>query len=905
MRGRVTAAILFLILISSPAVPQCNLAPAYSAPFRASFLDVTIEGNDLWAATSYGVALYDRTIDPPKLSASIAVPGVTRVVRVAGGVAYAGSGSSVVLVRKSGNGLTLGASLDAGAVVNDLLFTPVAVYAATANGIVQIDLLDFHQMKLATSGANVTSLALNGTTLYAADSDKSVEVFSIDNASTPVKLGTIDALPRSTSVKFNNSRLYVSDGAQTAIFAGSGVQMTMLATVLAGTTSLAPLANDVAFAAGTDRVVRAIDFTTPSTPVDVFAQEIAPSSGTLNRIFALQRSGSRLYAAGGDLGLLTFDTTSFAAPFPIHSYNAAPSTSVAALGGSIYVSRSTGGIYEYRLSNSGALTEARHWGAGVYKLHDVADNGLLLSSSGNTATVWAVSSTTPGIAATITFPGAFQTAVLIGSKVYALIGATVWTADIANANPTPTAVALNGVRPQWMARAGSSLAVAQETAEETPRTAIYVYSGDVFTNPKTAFVDGVPPAGIAANGNTVALFTFLGLTLVDFNAGTQSVIPGSTSNVALPLGLAFTGNTLLELTDTAVLAWNTTTRTLKRRFVVPSPPIAVHGGTDAQLGLAAVATSNGVASILVSSSTPLPALFPTSTGNSYYDQLAIGGNRLLLFDNRNDVGDLFDLAAEPRWIASIRTPGMIDVAASDSGFFTLTSGGVVTAYSSDGAQLAQRTMNEGSDAQMLAINAVGGAPWVSLLKGCLSGGCSKVTVVLEPKSLVETARLGGGITDVTTSGATAFAITDLPSEIRAINIADPLHPSVIPSRATDGTRAPVSIAERSGTLYVLGDQLYSYSAASLDPTGAQLTFPNDPTASIRIAGDCALISGRLSTTQLYALPSLAPASTNGLPAPPLAAAIRNGAAFIVTDDSLEVWSATAPFAAPARRRPTR
>src|SRR6185369_17223842 len=62
MRGRV-AAILLLFLCSVPAFPQCNLSPVYSGQFRASILDVAADNNDLWAATSYGVALYDRTVD--------------------------------------------------------------------------------------------------------------------------------------------------------------------------------------------------------------------------------------------------------------------------------------------------------------------------------------------------------------------------------------------------------------------------------------------------------------------------------------------------------------------------------------------------------------------------------------------------------------------------------------------------------------------------------------------------------------------------------------------------------------------------------------------------------------------------------------------------------------------------
>ena len=69
----------------------CNIAPVLSDQFRSSIVDLAVDGNDLWAATSYGVAVYDRSVDPPRLVASLPVPGNTRLVRLGNGVAYAGS----------------------------------------------------------------------------------------------------------------------------------------------------------------------------------------------------------------------------------------------------------------------------------------------------------------------------------------------------------------------------------------------------------------------------------------------------------------------------------------------------------------------------------------------------------------------------------------------------------------------------------------------------------------------------------------------------------------------------------------------------------------------------------------------------------------------------------------------
>src|ERR1041385_4683264 len=245
MRGRVAAFpllyLFILSIVSISVVAQCNLAPVYSAQFRTTVLDITIDNNDLWAATSYGISIYDRSIDPPKLVASIAVPGVTRVVRVANGTIYAGSGSSIVLIRNR----QITKTIDAGGTVNDLLVTPLDIFAATSNGLVMIDLLDFHTQTLATSSANVTSLALSNTTLYAADGDDSVEKFSISGIVQGNGALAGSGVKSAQIVRINNNRVYVSDRIQkTAVFTDSG---TLLATDNTAFTAMAPLAGDTVY----------------------------------------------------------------------------------------------------------------------------------------------------------------------------------------------------------------------------------------------------------------------------------------------------------------------------------------------------------------------------------------------------------------------------------------------------------------------------------------------------------------------------------------------------------------------------------------------------------------------------------------------------------------------------------
>src|SRR5258708_12858582 len=105
MLGRAVVAISILLLLPAAAFPQCNLTQVASIPFRASYLDIAIDGNDLWAATSYGLSLYDRSVDPPVLVASLPLPGITRVVRATNGRAYAGSGSTLSIVTQTAKSL--------------------------------------------------------------------------------------------------------------------------------------------------------------------------------------------------------------------------------------------------------------------------------------------------------------------------------------------------------------------------------------------------------------------------------------------------------------------------------------------------------------------------------------------------------------------------------------------------------------------------------------------------------------------------------------------------------------------------------------------------------------------------------------------------------------------------------
>jgi hypothetical protein len=178
-----------------------------------------------------------------------------------------------------------------------------------------------------------------------------------------------------------------------------------------------------------------------------------------------------------------------------------------------------------------------------------------------------------------------------------------------------------------------------------------------------------------------------------------------------------------------------------------------------------------------------------------------------------------------------------------------------------------------------------------------------VTLVLDPTTLAQTDQLTGGVTDVTTVGTHAYALTDFPREIRVYDIANAAHPAQTASRTITDTNAPVSIAGDASTVYTLGEQLVSYTAAALVPVATQLdAFTGVAGANLfgdqRLRGQspCFLIAGR-NTNVLYAAssPSAWTAAVSfSAPSYVRSAAYAPGTFYLLTDHSLEVLS-TSPL----------
>jgi hypothetical protein len=907
MLGRVVLAVL-LLLIPVTAFPQCNLTQVASVPFRASYLDVAIDGNDLWAATSYGVSLYDRSVDPPVLIASLPLPGITHAVRVANGIAYAGSASTLFIVRKNGRALQLVRGIDAGGTINDLLLTPLDLYVATSNGLSQWDLLDPANPSktpalFLTSRANVQSLALSNSILFAADGDASVESFNISVPSIPTGVGALASLPGANAVAVNAGRLYVSDGQQTDIFTSidSGGNAVKLATDSFGGAAITGINSSAIFAAGADRQLRAFDLSSAAAPVELWRVQLNPSGGNVNRIGRIATAPNRLYVAGGDLGLLTYDTTSFTTPFPLRSYSTGAATSVVSFGTMVYVSRASGGITEFNQAPGGALTQARSWDSSNDIVRD-GGNNFLLTTTGAKASLWALTPALPTLVSSVTFRAPIASAVLAGTTGYFVLneaaGNTLWSADLAPVTVTAQQIATT-IKPSFIARSGSAFVLAELRGDDRVTTLSYFSLSDFTKTPVTISVPGIATGGVALSGSMAAVSTFTGVSLVGFASGTTTILPQSSGAIAR--SLAFAGTTLLEATDASLIVWNAQTRTLTKQFVLPAAPAAVHIAPDSTV--ADLATEDGITSIQLAATTRMPSLLFATNGNAYYKKLVAGSQRLYFFDGRNV--DIFTNTMQST--GAIRTPLVADVAASDTNVFTIQNNLTVTLYGREGNALATSTINQSSDLPP-SIASAGGAAWASIAINCQSSGCEGKTIVFDPKSaFAQTATMTGTVRDVVTSGTRAYVLTELPNEVRVVDISDPAHPSVLVSHATEGSLPPRAIAFANNTVYVLGEKLYAYSPTDLTKSADQLaSYVSDPASGVtyvdqhlRADGACIALTGRQFSPQfLSGSPSIAS------PAAGRFIATQPGTFYFLTDYSLEIWS-TKPLPAAARRRAAR
>ncbi|HVT02073.1 MAG TPA: hypothetical protein VHL58_01715 [Thermoanaerobaculia bacterium] len=882
---------------------QCTFQPISKGQYRSSALDVALDGNDLWVATSYGVALFDRSVDPPAPVTSLALPGTTTRIRPTGGpIVYASSGSSIYVLQKTKSSIVSLRSLDVGGLISDLLYQPPYLYVAATNGVTQVDLIQpenpFLGKRLPTSTGKASGLAILGSSLYAADGDSSVEVYTLQVPSFPQNIGTFPSLPRSSSVRSIGGDLVVSDGQQTQIFTGTGTQMTKVASVAAGASSLAAISDDRAFIAGNDRTLRAIDFRNPALLVTLFETSFAPTSGSVNRFGALASAPGHLYAAAGDAGLLTFDTSLFGSPDQVRSYQTSPGRSVFSFGDSLYVSVVAGGIQRFGQDSSGNLTDLGSWdSARVSTIHDGA-TGRLLTSAGSELRLWDLAPVTPVTLSTATFRGGVQSAVLVGTVAYAILSdQTLWRADLSQPTPaSPTQIQLAGSL-TGIARSGSAVSVASVNADAS--STIYVFrTGDLTSAPVTAPAEGAATSGVTMNGSVAVVSTFKGLTVFEYaGGGGTHVLPGS--NLGIARDLFILGNNLFVLGSTSLQIWDLTSATLQQTLSLPDDGVSLHGAGSS----IDVATESGVATIQYASPSRLPRLVPAATFNNYFKKVFVSGNQLFLFDGHSVERDLLSGSAAPAFMERLSLVGsVIDVVAIGSTIYVLDGLGKVTGYSFGGRNVGEYQMSEGDDAIALDLHSAAGGLYLSLSRGCSSGNCEKKTLVLDPRSGITLAStLTGLVVDISTNANRAYAIFDTPGELRVLNVTDPFHPVTVAARASEGNPVSVAFSVLRATVYTIGSKVFAYTEASLAPAGQILdTFTLDPSGrltyldqQLHIDGDCAVVTGRTFSPALYNVTGAAtwvPAGAMPTAAAAKSADLQNGFLYVLTDYSLEVWS---------------
>jgi hypothetical protein len=877
MRGRV-AILSFLFPLSSflfspsPVTAQCSWTPRLSVPFRTTALDVSVDGPYLWLATGYGVQLLQN--DGTRIAGSVALPGPTRVVRSDGrGNAYAGSGSRLYVLRGGAGGVSVVRSVDAGGTVNDILITGSYLFVATSNGLAHFDIIDpatpiRTSVVLPTSSPNVTSLAAAGTRLYAADGDTSLEVYTISIPSVPQRTGELATLRAASVHAAPDGTLFVSDalGLNSDVFANG---TTRTARLPVGTNAFAAATNNVHFTAGPDRTVRAIDFTSTSTVKERFEYQLAATAGTDNAIHAMVRSGNKLYVAAGDIGLAVFDTGSVAPPYPVVAYRSGATTSAAISGDRAWFADSAGNVLEQRIDASGiALTAERTWSGGTH-VHDVSGT-TLLTSTGTKATLWSLTPATPTGTET-TFPAAIRTAAIAANNtVVALLqDGTVWAG----------AQQLTLPRIAFMGYQAGTIVFVELRVDGT--SVIHRYGSE-----ETYTVNGTAIGGVAVDASHAAVFTFAGVNVVDFAGGAVHVLPDS--HRVIPQQLAFAGEHVLLLDKRTLYVFGNAG--LVRQQPLPADAVML----AARPGVAVLATNEGTLAASYLGEQPSPSI---AFGSSFYTKLAAAGDRTYLL-----AGDTIDIFSDTtHFEKNLRVAGLVDLAATSDALFTLTATGSVTAHSKHGVAYAQLTLDEGSDAQMLAIRTAGNAVWVSLSKGCLTGGCQKKTLVLDPASLAITATMTGGVMDVVTSGTRAYALVDLPAEVRVLDIADPLHPAQVIAAVAPATAT--SLAAYSGRVYVAGDRLYEYTESTLLLKATHLTaITPDKAQQVRVDGSCLVLTARGASPEAYDAATLAPAATFEVPSSVRMMTVQGGRLVLLTGHSIEVWSTAA--AEPRKRRST-
>ncbi|MGK2859428.1 MAG: hypothetical protein ACSLFQ_19680, partial [Thermoanaerobaculia bacterium] len=806
---------------------------------------------------------------------------------------------------EDGQGLVLRGSIDLGATVNDLAISGNYLYAATASGVTQIDVADRPRPAIAapltTTSGVALSVAILGTTLYAADGDSSVEAYSIQVPSLPQKIGTVSSLPRSVGVSTFDGYLVISDGQQSEVFAGNGTSLGRVALLPFAGTTTARWSGSVHFLGGGGRAIHAVDVLAPR-PTIMSSVTTEVTSGNANRVFGLVASGTKLWAAAGDAGVEAWRLGGFAPPYPLRFVRVGGIGSGWISDSRAVVAYSAGGLQRYS-DSSGPLVPGPVWHEGVVSRILDGEGDRILTSSGAELRLWDVASATPASLGAITLAGAIRSGAIEGSIAWAVLAdGSLWRVDFSAQPPAPGQVAVTG-SPDFVAASSAGFATADILEDGNTRIR-FVPGSDPAGEGTEVTIEGASNGGIAL-GETpvVAAATFRGLTLVDFSVAGGHVTIVAGTNQSPVRGLRIEGDRILLVTSDRIDVRSLQSGALVRAFPTGSTLTSISGS-----GARAIAGSFdgfAIAELETASRQPEPIALP-DTVSRYYRSLARDGNQLWLGDAQRI--DLYrvDSSAIPRHQAELSFAGSavpVGFAATGGKLFTVSATGPVESWRPDGSRESSLTLNEGSLQQIDGITSVGGAVWVSVTTDCLTTGCRKLTVVIDTSSgLVRSAAFEGGTLDVVAHGNLAAAITTLPSEVRLYDVGDPAQPQLLSAEAVSDN--PVSVDFDATRVWVLGDRLRAYSRPGLEPIATHFdSWTADPLGSlsyldqtVRVAGSCLLVAGRSAAPTLW---SPAGNSLTQVPAPGVPDAVRGVAVSgssidLLGEYSLQVWSSAPP-----------
>jgi hypothetical protein len=869
MRGRVQV-LLLLVFLSSPAFPQCSWTPRASAQFRTTALDVAALDGYLWLATGYGLTLLDA--DTLEVADAVSLPGNTRVVHTdPRGVAYVGSGSRLYVVTRNGTQLNVVRAIDAGGTVNDIAAAGGYLFVATTNGLAHVDVVDAtnpvrNPVMLWTTSTNVSSVAITQSQLFAADGDASVDVFTIASPSIPQRTGELASLPFSAAVHAAGDRVFVSDvfGQNTDVFSGTS----RIARLAVGTNAFEAFAGGVHFTAGNDRTLRIVDFNA-SVPKELYEHTLSPIGGTDHVIHEILRLGNTLYVAAGDIGLAAYDISTVAPPYPIAAYRTAATSSAVMSGDRAWFADASGTITETSIDPAGlSLATLRTWNGGIF-VHDVAGTSLL-TSNGTTATIWSLAPATPAQTHASTFRTTVAAARLHGDTLVALLSdGTVW-----RGGATPQQIALPKIA--FLDRAGTTWTFAENRDDGV--TVVHLFASDDLSATPVMFTIPGTTTGLATSASRVAVYTFSGLRVINHSGQVHATL-----NLAFnPRRFTFSGNDLLVLGDRTLDVYQDA-MTLVRSLDLPANVVAV----DAEPSVAAIATTEGMMAVSYLGAPQPPPAIPFAS--RFYSKVVAAGDRAYLFDR--DGIDVFSTATGdlPRYLTSVSAAGVIDVAATEGGLFTLAANGTVTAYSTRGVAMRTMVVNEGTDQQMIAIDAAGSAVWISISKGCLTGGCQNRTLVLDPATMSVTSSMSGAVLDVVVADDLAYALFELPGEVRVIDVSNPLQPAQV--RSIPSPNRAASLAPYQNRVFVLGDRLYEYSETLVLRATHLPAISPDRAQQVRVEGNCLLLTARGTNPETYNAATMIPAPPQyDVPSPVRSVAVLPGKVLLLTSHSLEVWS---------------